>query len=373
MFHVTRIRTRILRITSRVFVVLLCRRRKLFEPEEGNEEEYKKIHQEYKNLVDYMLGSHMEDMKITPEQFEKACGSVGNSNVQGQLHQSLFEQVWAADDYEVFKRMMIQKNIELQLQALELLGQHYGINLKDSENISSTTDEKEIMEEVMKKSLEEYKKEKEKKDQETRDLEKAIRETMLDKSRLEKEMEKEKELLDLAIKLSVSDMDSNVRNRTVYAIVEPSGVHQEESSQTEEYLFRENCLSIHTVRILQSDKNTSDGHSTTSNSIQPSTIHLNKSSYDENYSQDVKTRQEYLRKQRDRLLALKRQEREKRLGEYEKISSQKRPKSSRAARSIVKQELQSFTIDPETLAFRKSLAACLKTEVIEKQKAQVKA
>ncbi|XP_076360387.1 cilia- and flagella-associated protein 36-like isoform X6 [Tachypleus tridentatus] len=327
----------------------------LFEPEEGNEEEYKKIHQEYKNLVDYMLGSHMEDMKITPEQFEKACGSVGNSNVQGQLHQSLFEQVWAADDYEVFKRMMIQKNIELQLQALELLGQHYGINLKDSENISSTTDEKEIMEEVMKKSLEEYKKEKEKKDQETRDLEKAIRETMLDKSRLEKEMEKEKELLDLAIKLSVSDMDSNVRNRTVYAIVEPSGVHQEESSQTE------------------SDKNTSDGHSTTSNSIQPSTIHLNKSSYDENYSQDVKTRQEYLRKQRDRLLALKRQEREKRLGEYEKISSQKRPKSSRAARSIVKQELQSFTIDPETLAFRKSLAACLKTEVIEKQKAQVKA
>ncbi|XP_076360388.1 cilia- and flagella-associated protein 36-like isoform X7 [Tachypleus tridentatus] len=291
----------------------------VFEPEEGNEEEYKKIHQEYKNLVDYMLGSHMEDMKITPEQFEKACGSVGNSNVQGQLHQSLFEQVWAADDYEVFKRMMIQKNIELQLQALELLGQHYGINLKDSENISSTTDEKEIMEEVMKKSLEEYKKEKEKKDQETRDLEKAIRETMLDKSRLEKEMEKEKELLDL------------------------------------------------------SDKNTSDGHSTTSNSIQPSTIHLNKSSYDENYSQDVKTRQEYLRKQRDRLLALKRQEREKRLGEYEKISSQKRPKSSRAARSIVKQELQSFTIDPETLAFRKSLAACLKTEVIEKQKAQVKA
>lgn len=34
-------------------------------------------------------------------------------------------QVWAADDYEIFKRMMIQKNIELQLQALELLQQKW--------------------------------------------------------------------------------------------------------------------------------------------------------------------------------------------------------------------------------------------------------
>ena len=32
-------------------------------------------------------------------------------------------QVWAADNYEIFKRMMIQKNIELQLQALELIQQ----------------------------------------------------------------------------------------------------------------------------------------------------------------------------------------------------------------------------------------------------------
>ena len=39
------------------------------------------------------------------------------------MHASDFEQVWAADDYEIFKRMMIQKNIELQLQALELIQQ----------------------------------------------------------------------------------------------------------------------------------------------------------------------------------------------------------------------------------------------------------
>jgi hypothetical protein len=34
--------------------------------------------------------------------------------------------LWAADDYEAFKRMMIEKNIDLQLQALEVLRQKYG-------------------------------------------------------------------------------------------------------------------------------------------------------------------------------------------------------------------------------------------------------
>ena len=39
-------------------------------------------------------------------------------------HQCTFK-VWAADDFEIFKRMMLQKNIELQLQALELLQQRF--------------------------------------------------------------------------------------------------------------------------------------------------------------------------------------------------------------------------------------------------------
>ena len=37
-------------------------------------------------------------------------------------------QVWAADDYEIFKRMMIQKNIDLQMEALELLQQRSSLS-----------------------------------------------------------------------------------------------------------------------------------------------------------------------------------------------------------------------------------------------------
>lgn len=41
--------------------------------------------------------------------------------------QNLFEQIWAANDFDMFKRMMTTKNIELQLQALQLIEQKYGI------------------------------------------------------------------------------------------------------------------------------------------------------------------------------------------------------------------------------------------------------
>ena len=71
------------------------------------------------------------------------------------LLQTLFEQVWAANDYEIFKRMMIQKNLELQLQALEMIQQRYGITPQsylptDGDERLQTDEESQIMEEVIK-------------------------------------------------------------------------------------------------------------------------------------------------------------------------------------------------------------------------------
>ncbi len=65
----------------------------VFEPDtDENEAEYKKIHDEYKNLVDFMLGSYMEDIGITSGQFEAACGQA-STRIKSQFHQALFEQV----------------------------------------------------------------------------------------------------------------------------------------------------------------------------------------------------------------------------------------------------------------------------------------
>ena len=95
-----------------------------------------------------MLGSYMEDIGITAKEFEAACTQ--GKSITGKFHQQLFEQVspslfdessfftyfhwqgWAADDYEIFKRMMIQKNIDLQMEALELLQQRFTLKLMSS-------------------------------------------------------------------------------------------------------------------------------------------------------------------------------------------------------------------------------------------------
>lgn len=45
--------------------------------------------------MDFMLGSFMEEMQITPEQFEVAClvGKQGQNNAHVSFHQGLFQQV----------------------------------------------------------------------------------------------------------------------------------------------------------------------------------------------------------------------------------------------------------------------------------------
>ena len=81
--------------------------------------------------------------------------------------------MWAAEDFEVFKRLMIQKNIELQLQALQILQQLHNVQMPmpmptqmpvpipvAPPNVPPpavpTVDEDALMQEVLKRSKEEY-------------------------------------------------------------------------------------------------------------------------------------------------------------------------------------------------------------------------
>lgn len=69
----------------------------VFDPNESideTNEEYKKVYDEYKHLVDFMLGSFMEEMQISPEQFEVACLAGKHSSSGLSFHQGLFQQVF---------------------------------------------------------------------------------------------------------------------------------------------------------------------------------------------------------------------------------------------------------------------------------------
>ncbi|XP_064464083.1 cilia- and flagella-associated protein 36-like [Ornithodoros turicata] len=315
----------------------------VFEPDVESEE-YRKIHNEFKNLVDFMLGSHMEDMGITPEQFEKVCGKA-NRNVVAKFHQGLFEQVWAADDYEIFKRMMTQKNIELQLQALEILAQRHGMlseilqaphvnpdeiteDKSDTEENSAQGDEETLMAVVIKKSIEEMAAEEEKDSMEKKMMEEAIQATLAEKERLEEENNKEKELLDKALKLSLAEKDMTDTSNEEEAVTEQSN---EEASATD--------------AASENDDDTRRRRDVS--------------------SADMNKRREYLRSQRDKLVAMKKAEREKQLDGYD---PPERPRSSRAARAALRGDVVSppnTETDDSALAFRKSLAARLKAEVVD--------
>ena len=91
---------------------------------------------------------------------------------------------------------------------------------------------------------------------------------------------------------------------------------------------------------------------------------------------ELKRRTEFLKAQRDKLLAMKKEEREKQLAEAEQQSVKSRPKSARAARSAFGRGRgkagpggaggAGAGIDPQTLKVRKALAEKLKQEVIGK-------
>lgn len=66
----------------------------------------------------------------------------------------MFEQVWCADNFKLFKAQMVRKNVELELQALVLLQYQLGIIRSDRE--AGKGDDDEIMAIVMKKSKDEY-------------------------------------------------------------------------------------------------------------------------------------------------------------------------------------------------------------------------
>lgn len=68
----------------------------------------------------------MTELGIDEQQFAKAC-EMAEEMLASKLKRILFEELWAAENYEVFLRLMVKRNVELQLEALELLVRKYGL------------------------------------------------------------------------------------------------------------------------------------------------------------------------------------------------------------------------------------------------------
>lgn len=129
----------------------------VFDDEDENKLTYTEIHQQYKRLVEKLLDHHMQEVGINEQQFLDACSS---PFAQSNTLQVVFQPVLATDDFQMFRSLMVQKNMELQLQALRVIKERHGALpecLTDGADVMSDLEQEEmkILQEVLKKSKEE--------------------------------------------------------------------------------------------------------------------------------------------------------------------------------------------------------------------------
>ncbi|XP_058540041.1 cilia- and flagella-associated protein 36 isoform X2 [Neofelis nebulosa] len=137
----------------------------VFDDEEESKLTYTEIHQEYKELVEKLLESYLKEMGINEDQFQEACTS---PLAKTRTSQAILQPVLAAEDFTIFKAMMVQKNIEMQLQAIRIIQERNGVLpdcLTDGSDVVSDLEQEEmkILREVLRKSKEEYDQEEERK------------------------------------------------------------------------------------------------------------------------------------------------------------------------------------------------------------------
>ncbi|KFM72079.1 Coiled-coil domain-containing protein 104, partial [Stegodyphus mimosarum] len=309
-----------------------------------------------------MLGSYMEDLRITPAEFEKSC-SVASKKALNQFHQSLFQQVWAADDFEIFRRMMTQKNLELQLQALEFLTQKRGSVPNCMEPSNPAKDDEKAMDDIIKKAIEDVKESTDAESNKATPADAALQEKM------KLEAQKEKELLEQAmkqaVKETVQEKNSESPLKSDETITEDKPVIEngnlEDSKEEPEEEINSEAVSSSTETEEKSEEPTEEsdtGNPEDTNSVlanskfsapdnlpsgdpnPPKTLPPLKTYDDRPWSEgdstvyvqaqvevsplELERRQNYLRQQRDRILAMKRQERARRLSQNEEVIAQAR-------------------------------------------------
>ncbi|XP_051153985.1 cilia- and flagella-associated protein 36 isoform X2 [Leptopilina boulardi] len=325
----------------------------IFEPDTEDCKEYREIYQEYKNLVDLLLGCYMEDIGITSEQFELACAVNTNTRIPIQFQQvlipknliNLFEQIWAANEFEIFKRMMIQKNLELQLQALNMIEQKYGLTPASLTcGNDNFPDDEIVMEQILNR----------------RDNKEETQENSVTEE--EEEEEKEEKVPLKAERERLAQKYNNERARLAEALKNPDN-----SSSLKTSDFKKENLFLETLPESSIDDETKipeEQQSSVSSKLDESSE--TKQIVERIRDEDIKKRQNYLKAQRDKLVILKKKARKERL---EKNST--RPSSARVvAEAAMKGEndldLPQSSEPSSILQLRKALAARLKAEVVNK-------
>ncbi|XP_071963544.1 uncharacterized protein [Antedon mediterranea] len=392
----------------------------VFDTSEENKFEYTAIHNRYKQLVEYLLESFIEDLQIDATAFVKACQSTDPEASETTV--ILFEQVMAADNFLIFKTMMVQRNIELELQALRMIQKRNGVMpsamrpSRPTDCEQAYVDDEEILQKVMKQSEAEYKRQQAEKTVD-QNLDKVLATSKEEAERLEREKKKEEDMMKKVLKMSISEQEMMMAKTTAAqqtSLKDIPGISTSEKKSSTELKTGKSSSGIkpeassskssprQQVAPGSSKSSASSKLPTTSKSPPPlssksapskvqsgsdaaaswldsaraeaaseSTRPVHTYSSQASDAAELKKREAYLKQQRDQLMEMKKKEREKSLNNFSKKEQSKaRPQSSRAAKNAtagdVKVKSGNQESEDKKLKMRMALAERLKQEVIQK-------
>ena len=87
------------------------------DAEDENKLAYMDIYTAFRDMVDSLLDMHLEELGVTAEQFAAVCEAAASQ----QVGMEVLEQILAVDDFVSFKKMMVKRNMELELEAMKAL------------------------------------------------------------------------------------------------------------------------------------------------------------------------------------------------------------------------------------------------------------
>ena len=109
----------------------------IFDNEEENKFAYTDIHREFKEHVDALLSSNLGELGVTPELFYEACAKGRNSR---DINRTVYDRMIAMDDFQTFKKIMVKRNMELQMEAIQSMKEQ---NEKESADLKQQEEEED--------------------------------------------------------------------------------------------------------------------------------------------------------------------------------------------------------------------------------------
>ncbi len=93
----------------------------------------------------------MQDIGVSTQQFFDACLNGRNSR---DINKVVYDRIIAMDDFQTFKKIMVKRNMELQLEAIKSLRMASKQKKKSSKLRDEEEEERKMIEAAIKQSME---------------------------------------------------------------------------------------------------------------------------------------------------------------------------------------------------------------------------